>query len=166
MTDTTSRLALPLLQPGQAQKELFHNEALIRLDAMLAAVAETIGDVTPPGSPTAGAAWILGAAPTGAWAGHALELAAWTDGGWRFAVMPEGALVWVRSATTYARRGPDGWLLGELPLARVTVGGAQVLGARQPAIPAPTGGTTPDAEGRAAITMILAALRNHGLIAT
>lgn len=33
MTDLpTPRLALPLLQPGQAQKEMYHNEALARLD--------------------------------------------------------------------------------------------------------------------------------------
>lgn len=166
MTDTTARLALPLLQPGQAQKELFHNEALARLDAILDAVAETIGDMAPPASPTVGTAWIVGAAPTGAWAGHALDLAAWTDGGWRFAVLPEGALVWVRAAATYARRGPDAWLVGDLPLARVTVGGVQVLGAREPAIFAPTGGAAPDAEARAAIAAMLAAMRNHGLISS
>lgn len=166
MTDTTPRLALPLLQPGQAQKELFHNEALARIDAILDAVAETIGDAAPPASPVPGSAWIVGAAPTGAWAGHALALAVWTDGGWRFADLPEGALVWVRAAATYARRGPDAWLIGDLPLARVTIGGVQVLGAREPAIAAPTGGTTSDPEARAAIAAMLAALRNHGLIAT
>jgi hypothetical protein len=28
MADTTPRFALPFILPGQAQKELFHNEAL------------------------------------------------------------------------------------------------------------------------------------------
>ena len=166
MTDTTSRLALPLLQPGQAQKELFHNEALALLDAIVDAVAETIGDAAPPPSPMPGKAWIVGAAPTGAWAGHALALAAWTDGGWRFVDLPEGTLLWVRAASSYARRATDAWLIGDLPLARVTVGGVQVLGAREPAIATPTGGTTPDPEARTAIAALLAALRNHGLIAT
>lgn len=31
--ETTARLGLPLLAPGQAQKELFHNEALALVDA-------------------------------------------------------------------------------------------------------------------------------------
>lgn len=166
MTDTTPRLALPLLQPGQAQKDVFHNEALSLLDAIVDAVAETIGDAAPPASPAVGAAWIVGAVPSGAWAGHALELACWTEGGWRFAAPPEGALVWVRAAATYARRAPAAWLTGDLPLSRVTVGGVQVLGAREPAIAAPAGGTAPDAEARAVIGAILTALRNHGLIAT
>lgn len=33
MTDTSARFALPLILPGQAQKEIFHNEALALLDA-------------------------------------------------------------------------------------------------------------------------------------
>jgi HK97 family phage major capsid protein len=49
---------------------------------------------------------------------------------------------------------------------RLLVGGQQVVGARGAAIPAPTGGSTIDAEARSAIGNILAALRNHGLIAT
>lgn len=46
------------------------------------------------------------------------------------------------------------------------VGGAQVLGAQQPAIPNPTGGVTVDAQSRTTISSILAALRAHGIIAT
>ena len=37
MSDATARLALPFIAPGQAQKELFHNEALTRIDALLQA---------------------------------------------------------------------------------------------------------------------------------
>ncbi|MGL4312420.1 MAG: DUF2793 domain-containing protein, partial [Sphingomonas sp.] len=36
MAETTSRLALPLLAAGQAQKEMFHNEALALIDLALA----------------------------------------------------------------------------------------------------------------------------------
>lgn len=35
MSDATARFAFPLIAPGQAQKELFHNEALARVDALL-----------------------------------------------------------------------------------------------------------------------------------
>ena len=44
--------------------------------------------------------------------------------------------------------------------------GDQVVGSRQPAIASPSGGTTTDAEARAAIEQLLSALRQHGLIET
>ena len=47
----------------------------------------------------------------------------------------------------------------------VVVGGNQVVGPRGAPIASPGGGAVIDAEGRAAITAILAALRSHGLIA-
>lgn len=42
MTDlsTTSRWQLPLLAVGQTQKEVTHNEALARVDALLVPAAE------------------------------------------------------------------------------------------------------------------------------
>jgi hypothetical protein len=41
-----------------------------------------------------------------------------------------------------------------------------VVGPRQAAVAAPSGGTVIDAESRTALVAILAALRAHGLIAT
>jgi hypothetical protein len=46
---------------------------------------------TPPGTPAAGDTYIVAAAPTGAWAGHAAEVAVW-DGAWVFAVPRTGWL--------------------------------------------------------------------------
>jgi hypothetical protein len=37
---TTARFALPLIAPGQAQKEVYHNEALTAVDAALHACIE------------------------------------------------------------------------------------------------------------------------------
>ncbi|WP_367112966.1 DUF2793 domain-containing protein [Sphingomonas sp.] len=83
MTDPTHRLALPLLEPGQAQKEFFHNEALTRLDIAVQGAATGPAD-TPPAVPRPGQCWIVGATPTGDWIGHAHAVAGWTDAGWRF----------------------------------------------------------------------------------
>ena len=51
--DITTRLKLPLLAAGQAQKEAWHNEALLLVDRLLAGVIEGAASATPPGSPTA-----------------------------------------------------------------------------------------------------------------
>ena len=40
MSDTTARLALPLLLSSQAQKHVTHNEALIALDALVQVVKQ------------------------------------------------------------------------------------------------------------------------------
>ncbi|HEY0269455.1 MAG TPA: DUF2793 domain-containing protein [Sphingomonas sp.] len=166
MSDTTPRLALPLLAPGQAQKEMFHNEALARIDAALHAVAQALGDDDPPAAPVSGQCWITGGAPTGAWAGQAGVLAAWTDGGWRFVAPMPGMIAWLAGAGVYARFDGAAWRIGELVADTLVIGGQQVVAARQPAIAAPAAGTTVDTESRAALTAILMALRTHGLIET
>lgn len=165
MTITTPRLALPLLQSGQAQKELFHNEALAALDLLVQPAAETIGDDGPPAAPTVGHSWIVGGAPTGAWSGHAHALASWTDGGWRFAAPAAGMQVWIVADGLWARHDGTGWTTGIVPAAALSIGGVQVVGARRPAIANPVAGTTIDAVARTAIDAILTTLRTHGLIA-
>ena len=69
MADDSGRFALPYLQLRQVQKELFHNEALTVIDALLHPVAQTIGDNAPPSTPAIGQGWIIGACPQGRGAG-------------------------------------------------------------------------------------------------
>lgn len=146
MTET-ARLALPLLEPGQAQKELFHNEALLLLDAAVQPVVETVGrDAPPPGPHVPGACHAVGVAPTGEWAGRAGAIACWTAGGWRFVAARPGMQAWHAGEGRLVRLGADGWR-----------GGA--------AVAAPAGGATVDAEARAAISALLATLRAQGLVA-
>ena len=57
------------------------------------------------------------------------------------------------------------WRVGHIAAVAVAIGGVPVVGARQPAIATPTGGTVVDAEARATVAQLLAALRAHGLIA-
>lgn len=164
MGEVTPRFALPLLAAGQAQKELFHNEAVTLLETLVQPVAETIGDTAPPSAPRAGKSWIVGPAPTGEWAGQADAVASWGDGGWRFVTAVDGMCFWIMSAQLWTRRIAGAWSTGALPVSALLVGGEQVVGGRQPAIAAPTGGTTIDGEARAAIAAMLSALRTHGLI--
>ena len=53
---------------------------------------------------------------------------------------------------------------GDWPVAALLIGGEQVVGPRQPDIPSPSGGTTIDAEARAAIGLLIVTLKSHGLI--
>ena len=143
-TSASPRFGLPLLFAGQAQKEVFVNEAHALTDALLHAAIEAEADA-PPASPAAGECWLVGDTPTGAWADHAGELASYQPGGWIFAAPRDGLRVLDRSSGQDIRyRG--GW--------------------QRPATPAaPTGGTTVDAEARAAIAGLVAALVDGGLLA-
>lgn len=94
----TARLGLPLIAPDQAQKHVTHNEALLVLDAMVQLRLDGLADTVPPGEPEAGAVFGIGVGATGAWQGHDGELAAWTQGGWRFAAPAEGWLGWDKGA--------------------------------------------------------------------
>ena len=167
MTDEDSaRLALPLLAPGQAQKEMWHNEALALLDIAVQATVEEVGRDAPPPTPQPGQCWIVGASPTGAWTGHAGAIAGWTPGGWRFVAARAGLRA--RHVASGQEAVCDGaaWQRGDMRAARVLIDGQQVVGARGSAIAVPSGGATIDVEGRACVEMILIAMRNHGLIST
>lgn len=56
----------------------FKTTAAIRVRAVEARLS------TPPLSPVSGQAWLIGAAPTGAWASNQDYVAVWTAVGWRF----------------------------------------------------------------------------------
>ena len=164
MTDTSARFALPLILPGQAQKEAFHNEALTRLDAALHACVEEGPLADPPADPEAGRSWLVGAAATGAWAGKEHALASWTAGGWRFVSPVAGMLVWNIDLGCWLHWSGSAWSDGSLPAAALVIGGEQVVGPRLPDVPSPSGGTTIDAEARAAVDAVIATLKSHGLI--
>jgi hypothetical protein len=164
--NATPRLSLPFISPGQAQKELLHNEALQRLDLLVAAAVEEPPRVSPPEAPQIGQCFLVGTAADGDWAGADGCVAAYTSGGWRTVPPPDGMLVYVRSAGLFAifRRGA--WELGAVHCSSVIVGGEQVVGQPGAPIAGPAGGGTVDAEARTAIDGILSALRAHGLVKT
>ena len=164
MTDaTTPRLALPLLQAGQAQKEMAHNEALALLDLAVHGAVVAAGANRPPAAPQHGQCWIVGPAPEDAWAGKAHAVAGWTEGGWRFLVPREGMRLWAGPASGDALFSGGAWRLGEA-FGKVFVEGVQVVGTQVANIAEPTGGMGVDGEARAVIVAVLEALRHHGLI--
>ncbi|HUG46434.1 MAG TPA: DUF2793 domain-containing protein [Sphingomicrobium sp.] len=164
--ESTDRFSLPLLVAGQAQKELFHNEALLTLDTLVAGAVEEPPRNDPPDPPLVGTCYLVGSAPTAAWDQHADHLAAFTTGGWRFIQPVVGMSVLVKSEGILASFGSNGWEAGIIRGERMLVDGVQVVGAQGAAVPDPTGGITIDDEARAAIAQLLAVLRQHGLIST
>lgn len=163
MAEATARFALPYIQPGQAQKEVFHNEALARIDLALHPAVEGPAIDTPPGAPLIGQCWIVGTAPQSDWAGRAGAIAAWTESGWRFLSPQPGTSAWSKADDHWLHWTGSAWS-ALLPAAGLAVDGEQVVGSRGAAIATPSGGTTIDAEARAAVGQIIAALMSHGLI--
>lgn len=101
-------LSLPLIQPSQAQKHVTHNEALIRLDALLHLASETFNLNMPPSNPEDGERYIIGLEPEGAWSGHSREIAAFTDAMWHFFTPVAGWQAWVRDEeSAYVFNGTD-----------------------------------------------------------
>lgn len=164
MAETTDRHGLSLLQSGQSQKEITHNEALVRIDALLHAAVESRAEAVPPSSPIPGAMWIVADGASGEWAGQAGRIACFHGGGWSFIEPVEGCLIWSKADALFVRREAASWIVGDWPVTRLMIEGQPLLSRRQPAIDSPTGGPVVDTQARAALDQILAALRTHGLI--
>lgn len=105
---TSPDLGIPFIDQQQAQPEVTHNEALLLLQALTNGVVDR-GINAPPGSPATGDAYIIGSAPTGAWAGRANCVTIWSGTAWDFipgedssgtpitmGARQEGMRVWVR----------------------------------------------------------------------
>lgn len=142
-TSTSARFDLPMLFAAQAQKEVFVNEALSRIDGLLHLAIEGEAD-TPPVAAIDGETWIIGNAPNGGWSGHAGEIALRQGGNWLFAQPTDGMMAFDKSASQSARF--DGqWQ-------------------RVPPIALSSGGTVVDTEARAAIDAIVTALIAKGIL--
>jgi len=111
MSQSSSILALPYLQPSQAQKHVTHNEALRRLDIIVQLGVVSFGATTPPGAPAEGEVYALGAGTSGVWAGHDSELAAWLDGVWLFLAPLPGWRAWGQAETELRLWDGSAWVL-------------------------------------------------------
>ncbi|HYD05687.1 MAG TPA: DUF2793 domain-containing protein [Reyranella sp.] len=126
----------------QAQKEFTVNEALLRADLAIQCAVDGERD-DPPAAPVAGEAWLVGEAPSGAFAGHAGAIAGWSDAGWRFVEPATGLRVFDKDLGCF-RHYDAGW---SSPIAP----------------PAPSGGTTVDTEARAALVNLVERLIEAGI---
>ncbi|SLN68860.1 DUF2793 domain-containing protein [Roseisalinus antarcticus] len=117
MSDTSDRLALPYLQPAQAQKHVTHNAALARLDAIVQLAVAGIGTVTPPAAPLPGEAHVVGVGAGGDWAGQDGSVAAWDGAGWDFIPPRTGWRAWDAAAQELRIWTGTAWVLPKASLA-------------------------------------------------
>lgn len=106
----TPRLALPFIAQGQAQKEVAHNDALVRLDALIDLYILDRDLSAPPASPSDGDAYIVGPTPSGAWAGQAGNIAYVIDGAWRFYVPAKGLVAYIADEPKMLVFTAGGWV--------------------------------------------------------
>ena len=163
-SDATPRWALPQLFAGQAQKEVFHNEALARIDMLLHGAVESADEDAPPTSPDDGQCWIVADGASGSWFGQDGSVACWTGGGWRFAAPRVGLTLRVVDRGHMMCFDGSDWQDAAVRGDGFYVGGERVAGTRQPAIANPVGGSSIDSEARSSLVAILNAMRSHGLI--
>lgn len=110
MTDSTARLGLPYILTGQAQKEVTHNEALNRLDAVvqLSVLDRTL--TTPPTSPAEASVYLVATGASGSWQGKDGQVAIYYNG-WQFLVPREGWLAWSAAEDLLLRHTGSGWVV-------------------------------------------------------
>jgi hypothetical protein len=148
MVDSNSpRHQLPFLAAGQAQKEITHNEALLRIDALLHMVVESELS-TPPTiavGTQSGQCWLIGASPTGQWQGKQGQIAYWTGASWRYLGPVDRMKVHNKALGIDILRTQTAWIA---PVS----------------ITDPLAGSVIDIESRAAINAILGWLRTAGII--
>ena len=80
----TANNGIPFVPENTIDPAAGLNESLLTVDALLQLAVVSVGENTPPGSPANGARYIVGTAPTGAWAAGAGAVAQFLDGAWRF----------------------------------------------------------------------------------
>ncbi|ADO43586.1 conserved hypothetical protein [Ketogulonicigenium vulgare Y25] len=109
MSQTTTRLALPLVQPAQAQKHVTVNESLQRLDTALQACVESTVLNVPPLSPADGQCWLVGSGGSGAWTGLDNVLVGALDGGWHPITPADGWRIWDKATQNLLVRTDGAW---------------------------------------------------------
>lgn len=71
---------------------------------------QSLGANVPPGAPVTGDMYVVGAVPTGAWAGQAGNLAQWTGAVWQFTTAETGWMAYSVASGKVYFRGTSAWL--------------------------------------------------------
>jgi hypothetical protein len=112
MSEHTTRLQLPFLAAGQAQKHITVNESLLRLDALAQLATVSATTAAQPGAPADGDVYILPSGKSGAdWAAMANgALAYYRDGVWEEIAPREGWLAHAADGDRFYVHSGSGWV--------------------------------------------------------
>lgn len=108
MADNTPILKLPYIVLSQSQKEVTHNEALNRMDALIQTAVEDMTLTTPP-TGIEGALYVVGTGATGSWASKDNYLAQYIGGVWVFYAPFEGLRAWNKATATAVVYKSSAW---------------------------------------------------------
>lgn len=162
----SARYSISLLQVGQSQKELTHNEGLQALENCVQPIVEGAPSNVPPSAPEVGQQFLVAEDPTAEFLGAKFNLATWTEAGWLFTA-PRERFSAVDAWTGLSWSFESGaWRSGVVRGSEVQVEGKRVVGSQRSGIRSPSGGTVVDQEARVALEAVLLAMREHGLIAS
>lgn len=117
---TTPKLALSYIASSQAQKEITHNEALNDIDFLAKTAVINATTNAPPASPATGDAYIIGAAPTGAWTGFGGRVAGYYAG-WSIKEPVAGWTAWTQNDNRLLYYTGAAWALLTTPKIDATV---------------------------------------------
>ncbi len=121
MTETPV-LALPLVQPAQAQKHVTVNEALSKLDGLACLTLASATTALPPEGVPDGVVYAVPPGAVNAWAGQAGRLALAQNGGWVFTTPTVGWRAMVRDQGAPAIWDGANWRLGAQSLTQTGAG--------------------------------------------
>jgi len=128
MPNDTDRLALPYILADQAQKHVSHNEALVRLDAIVQLSVLRVDLSAPPAEPADGARYIVASGASGAWIGLADTIAVWQDGAWMHLAPQIGWRCWSEADSVLLVYGDAGWVPAGISAADLGSGAVQTFG--------------------------------------
>lgn len=135
---------MPLLFAGQAQKEFYVNSALNSLDVLVHTSVSGTSN-TPPTDPNEGETWLVTSNAQGDWAGHVDKIAIYSSGGWSFIAPSQGMRLFDNSQGRFMHFDTS-WFSAS-------------------SVSSPEGGAVIDAEARASIDGLIAALQEAGIFA-
>lgn len=125
MTDSP-RFGVTYVEQNTANGYVRFNEFVQRMNIVCQLAPESIGDSSPPGSPTNGDVYILGSSPTGDWSGFAEHDVVGYFDGWVGFTPDEGMRAYVRDVDDDYRFDGSAWvaeagaMTGKLAITSIT----------------------------------------------
>jgi hypothetical protein len=117
--DVSAILALPYIQPSQAQKHVSHNEALRKLDLLVQLVVSSRQLSDAPALPEEGERYIVAAGASGTFLGQDGRIALWEAGSWSFIDALPGWRAEVRDESRSVVFDGSSWVGPEATVMRV-----------------------------------------------